>query len=69
MNEYAFDIRLTAAVRVKASSEKEAREMLRLIDCNEANLGSWPNGDPIMAEVSMDETVPHLYELNGAGLS
>lgn len=65
MNDYAFDITLSAAVRVKADDEADARRQLRdAIDCADANLGAWRNGDPILAEVSLDGE-PELYEVNG----
>jgi uncharacterized protein with GYD domain len=66
-HEYAFDVMLVAAVRVKAHSEDEARTKLKAeIDCNSANLGAWPDGEPILAEVSLNE-VRCLYEIDGEG--
>ncbi|ABF12909.1 hypothetical protein Rmet_6050 (plasmid) [Cupriavidus metallidurans CH34] len=46
IHEYAFDVRLSCAVRVKATSKAEAIKLLDRIQGNSANLGSWPNGDP-----------------------
>lgn len=74
MNEYAFDCTLACAIRVQAPSEEAARALLReTINAAEANLGAWPNGDPILCEVSLiDEEEfttalgrPALYEVNG----
>ena len=69
MHEYAFDVELKASIRVKAVDEYEARAALaRHIDSNTANLGSWPNGDPILAEVSLalnEEKEGRLYEIDG----
>ena len=67
MNEYLFDVKLFAAVRVKAKTEAEARQlMIECIDASTANLGVWPNGDPITAEVSLDEPAyDELLEING----
>lgn len=53
---FLFDVTLTGAIRVAAHSEKEARELLaECLDCADANLGAWPNGQPILAEVSLSE--------------
>jgi len=69
IHEYAFDVELKAAIRVRATSETEAREMLRAhIDANNANLGAWPNGDPILVEVSLalnEEKEGIVYEIDG----
>lgn len=65
LNEYAFDITLAAALRVKASSEADARAVLaEVLDCADSNFGAWRNGDPILAEASL-RGVPQLYEVNG----
>jgi hypothetical protein len=66
-HEYAFDVKLFAAIRVKAKSEAEARAMMReCISAATANLGAWPNGDPIVCEVSCDDTDHDtLYEIDG----
>lgn len=53
--EYIFDVKLWATIRVQAGSEAEARKMLSdALDCADANFGAWPNGDPILAEASME---------------
>ena len=66
-HEYAFDVKLFAAIRVRAPDEKTARAMLRAeIDGNEADLGLWPDGSSITAEVSMDDgDGDDLYEIDG----
>jgi hypothetical protein len=65
MHEYAFDTLLVCAIRVKAKDEKSAREMLaKHLDAASANLGAWPDGNPILAEVSLDGN-PQLFEING----
>lgn len=65
MTEYAFDITLAGAVRVKAETLAQAQATLReVLDCADANLGAWPNGDPILAEVSLQGS-PYLYEIDG----
>lgn len=65
--EFAFDIKLTCAIRVNAATEQEARAMLRAeLDASSANLGAWPSGDPILCEVSLDvDAGAHLYEIDG----
>ena len=65
IHEYAFDVRLSCAVRVKATSKAEAIKLLDRIQGNSANLGSWPNGEPILAEVSTDESNPYCFEIDG----
>jgi hypothetical protein len=66
MHEYLFDVKLFAAVRVKANSEEEARRLIATnIDASSANLGAWPNGDPILAEVSLDDGPEDLIEIDG----
>lgn len=65
MTEYAFDVKLFATIRVKASSEAEARKMLHeALDCADSNFGAWPNGDPITAEASLDGRA-ELFEVDG----
>lgn len=65
MTSFSFDIVLQASLTVQASSEDEARKILfDSLDCVTANLGSWPDGKPIIAEVSMDGS-GCLYEVDG----
>lgn len=62
--EYAFDAKLFAALRVKARSEREARQLLRdAIECATANLGV-VNGEPLVCEVTLDGELD-LYEIDG----
>lgn len=66
-HEYAFDCKLQCALRVKAASYDAAVELLRTtLDASTAQLGKWPDGAPIDAEVSLAEDPDlHLYELDG----
>jgi hypothetical protein len=65
MNEYLFDIKLFASIRVNAASEPEARDLvLEHLDCSSINAGAWPNGDPILFEASVDGDFD-LVEING----
>ena len=62
-NEYAFDIKLLASVRVRAKNEREARELLaRHFDCAYCNAGEWPDGRTILFEASLDGDAD-LYEV------
>ncbi len=64
MPSYAFDVVLTCALRVEAETEDDARRLItEQLDCADANLGEWPDGDPILAEVSVAEF--HLFEIDG----
>ena len=54
--EYSFDIKLLAAVRVKATSPDQARQLLHeLFDSADCNGGAWPSGDPVLFEASLVE--------------
>jgi hypothetical protein len=54
MSNFLFDLECKVAVRVDASSRRKAYEMIaEALECADANLGAWPNGDPITAELSM----------------
>ena len=66
MHEYAFDITLRASLRMGAYTEQAARDELKeVLDCVEANLGSWPSTEePILCEASIDGE-PHLFEIDG----
>jgi hypothetical protein len=65
MNEYLFDVKLFASVRVKARSIPAAREKLNAaFSCASINAGAWPDGDPILAEASQDGQAD-LIEING----
>ena len=65
MTEYAFDIKLSCSIRVKAATLEEAKSELRgTLDCASANLGQWRDHSPIDCEVSM-EGEPQLYEIDG----
>lgn len=64
--DFAFDVKLFATIRVKATTEAEARSLLRMhVDAADANFGAWPNGEPITGEVSIDDDHPELIEING----
>lgn len=71
LHEYAFDCALACAIRVNAHSEPAARDLLReQLDAADANLGAWPDGKPILCEVSLllggtIHVPPSLYEIDG----
>lgn len=63
-HEFAFDVTLTAAFRVNAETEDEAREMLKEhLDSADSNFGAWPDGSPILAEASLGHILD-LYEID-----
>lgn len=64
MHEYAFDIALAGAIRVRADSEEAARALLdERLDAADANLGCWPDNAPILMELSL-RGVPSLYQVD-----
>ena len=61
---YLFDVRLFASIRVPAENLADARRQLRdKIECAECNFGTWENGDPIIAEATIDDDCPELIEV------
>ncbi len=67
-HEYAFDIKLTATIRVNAGSEEEARELLDVyLDAAHVEYGTDKEGRILSGEASLatgtDE--PVLFELDG----
>ncbi|MDN7537055.1 hypothetical protein [Burkholderia cenocepacia] len=66
-HEYAFDVKLFAAIRVKANSVAEARDKLNeCVQEADANLGAWPDGSPILCEVSVETDEHHpCFEVDG----
>jgi hypothetical protein len=63
-HEFAFDVKLDAAIRFKAKSEEHARAALReMMQCVDANLGEIL-GQTIVCEVSLNDD-PVLYEVDG----
>jgi hypothetical protein len=68
MHEYAFDaVMRVSGFRIKAHSLREAVVKLNeLLDCCDANLGAYENGDPILAEASLKTaiTTDDCYEMD-----
>ena len=65
MREFAFDVQLYACIRVPAGTEAEARTLLQqTVHLGLANFGAWPDGEPIMAEVAVDDELS-LIEIDG----
>lgn len=54
MNEYHFDVKMFAVVTVMAETQAEARVLIDAVGTGHANLGSWPDGSPILADVTTD---------------
>lgn len=66
--EYAFDLKLAAALRVRAKSQAQAEDLVRqLLETANCNAGFWPNGDPINFEASVDGALS-LFEVDGVNL-
>lgn len=71
IREYGFDVVLLATIRVKASSEHQARQMLaEKLDTADCNAGAWDDGQPITFEASVaGERLPNdpvrLYAIDG----
>lgn len=62
LHEYAFDLELIVALRVKATSHEQALRTLRdTLDCADSHFGAWPDGSPVLGEASLRGT-PRLYE-------
>lgn len=65
-HEYTFDVRMFAAVRIKAASISEARATVHdNLGCVSCNAGAWPNGDPILFEASIDDDELPCTEIDG----
>lgn len=55
MPYYTFDAELTAVISVEAASPEQAKAwLLEALTSAEANLGALPDGNPILAEISLD---------------
>lgn len=66
MKNYLFDVKLFSSIRVNALDEKTARAMLReALNGASANFGAWPDGAPIVADVSLDDDPADLVEIDG----
>ena len=69
-HEYAFDVNLAAVVRVKATSEKKAREAMEQVLDAAAPTGPFLDGfnsvSPVqLTEFSLDAQHPNLFEIDG----
>lgn len=63
---YTFDLELYTTIRVTAPNRSAARNLLQeYVNGTEANLGSWPNGDPILCQVGMPDDTGTLTEIDG----
>ena len=59
MPRFTFDLTLSAALTVDAPDDIMARKMIvECLECADTNFGAWPNGDPILGEVSVDQSMP-----------
>lgn len=63
--EYAFDVKLMATIRIKAQSQSEAEATIReTLDAASCNAGAWPDGSPVLFEASTDGCLD-LVEVDG----
>lgn len=54
MPYYVFSAELHTQISVKADSASEAKSLLAsVLQCASANFGAFPNGDPILGEISL----------------
>lgn len=60
MPSYLFDVTFAASIRIEAETEEKARDALAAVDGALCNAGSWPNGDPALFEVFLDDEYPFL---------
>lgn len=72
MHAYLFDVKIFASIRVTAPDEDKARALIEAIDADTAILGSWPNGNPIVCEISVFENAAggslRPVEIDGQGV-
>lgn len=55
MPKFTFDMNLTAAITVDAPDAETAKKwLLETLDCADTNFGAYPNGEPILGEVSLN---------------
>lgn len=51
---FLFDAKLCASIRVPAATASEARaKLIEALEAAGANFGAWPDGSPILGEVSL----------------
>ena len=70
MHEYAFDVKMSALVRIKANDQEQAeRALTRALDCASLKLpGQDAAGEAIITECSIDvddADYPFLFEIDG----
>lgn len=65
-SEYAFDLKLTCSIRVHATSEASARELvLSALNAAQLTAGEWPSGSPIVFEGTADAESISRFEPDG----
>lgn len=69
MRNFTFDIPLLASITVAAADPETARKMLETaLDCADTNFGAYPDGSPIIGEVSLADNLSlheHLAMVDG----
>lgn len=65
MTEFSFNLTLAGTIRLEAANSVEALAILRKkLSCADSNLGAWPDGSPILTELSLSGA-PSLCEIDG----
>jgi hypothetical protein len=62
LKQFTFSVTLLTTIHVNAASREEAERTVE--DCvggASANLGAWPNGDPIVCEVGTEGALDLEY--------
>ncbi|MNK37346.1 hypothetical protein D3C87_559120 [compost metagenome] len=56
MQRFTFDCKLIAAISVKAETVADARRILAaVLECADTNFGAFPDGSPVLGEVSLTD--------------
>ncbi len=64
-HEYLFDVKLFAALRIKATSKREARRLLtESLESATIHCGELPDSSPLIAEAEVDGEL-ELLEVDG----
>jgi len=72
MQTFTFDCELVAAIQVKAETVADARRILAgVLECADTNFGAFPDGSPVLGEVSLAEgplceVLSHAEDLDAA---
>jgi hypothetical protein len=67
MTEYAFDVKMFAAIRIDAESEEDARKVLNeVLDYIDVSYENAEHGNQVAGvSLSTDDEDPYLFEIDG----